>query len=201
MSVKFKTKVNKFPQMEASIKGINGRKIKVGVFGEHAWLAGIHEYGMVIKAKNKKYLTVPCNKKAKEKKAGDFKDLFVFTAKSGEKFLARSGRKKELELLFWLTESVNIPERAFLRGGFDSCHERVVDRAERAFASMLTSKEVPLEMLKSIGQMLATQIKTYARNLDTPANKSMTIETKGSTHPLRDTGNMINSIEAIIEDE
>lgn len=200
MSVKFKTKVNKFPQMEASIKGINGRKIKVGVFGEHAWLAGIHEYGCDIKPK-KQYLTVPCHRKSKGKRAGDFKNLFVFTAKSGEKFLARNVGKTEFELLFWLARSVHIPERAFLRGGFDNCHERVVDRAERAFASMLTSKEVPLEMLKSIGQMLSTQIKTYARNLDSPKNHWATVESKGSDNPLVDTGNMINNISFTIEDE
>lgn len=45
MSVAFKTAVNKFPEMEASLKVIDGKNISVGVKGEQAWLASIHEYG------------------------------------------------------------------------------------------------------------------------------------------------------------
>ena len=46
MGVKWKTTKNKFPEMERAAAELNGRRVNVGVFGEQAWLAGIHEYGL-----------------------------------------------------------------------------------------------------------------------------------------------------------
>lgn len=46
MGVKYKTKINKLPEISNTIKKLDGRSVKVGALqGEHAWLAGIHEYG------------------------------------------------------------------------------------------------------------------------------------------------------------
>lgn len=46
MGVKRQTKIDKFPQVVKSIESISGRTVKVGALtGDHAWLAGIHEYG------------------------------------------------------------------------------------------------------------------------------------------------------------
>lgn len=60
MGVKFKTVKDDFPKMEASLKGLNGKKVNVGVLGggEQAWLAGIHEYGcnIPVTEKMRKYL-------------------------------------------------------------------------------------------------------------------------------------------------
>lgn len=45
MSVKYKTTINKLPEMTATVKSLNGRGAKIGALnGDHAWLAGIHEY-------------------------------------------------------------------------------------------------------------------------------------------------------------
>lgn len=50
MAVKWKTTVNKLPQIAATTKSMGGRTVKVGALkGENAWLAGIHEYGCEIK--------------------------------------------------------------------------------------------------------------------------------------------------------
>lgn len=76
MGVKVKTKVNKFPEINAQLKALNGKKVEVGVFGgENAYLAGIHEYGCRIEVTDKmraflhrnglhlkkdtKYITIP----------------------------------------------------------------------------------------------------------------------------------------------
>lgn len=60
MGVNFKTVKDDFPKMEASLKGLNGKKVNVGVLGggEQAWLAGIHEYGcnIPVTEKMRKYL-------------------------------------------------------------------------------------------------------------------------------------------------
>lgn len=50
MGVKWKTKIDKLPQIEKSLKSLNSKKVKIGALqGSHAWLAGIHEYGCKIK--------------------------------------------------------------------------------------------------------------------------------------------------------
>lgn len=48
MGVKWKVKLDKIPRMEAAAKELNGHRIEVGAHGEHAWLAGIHEFGCTI---------------------------------------------------------------------------------------------------------------------------------------------------------
>ena len=48
MGVKIKTKKNKIPEMRKNLKALGGLKVQVGVMGEIAWLARIHEYGCKI---------------------------------------------------------------------------------------------------------------------------------------------------------
>ena len=48
MGIKFKTTTNRFPDMQAALSVIDGKTINVGVKGEQAWLASIHEYGCKI---------------------------------------------------------------------------------------------------------------------------------------------------------
>lgn len=45
MGVKWKTKVDKFPDMTRQIEAMSGKTIEVGcIKGSHQWLAAIHEY-------------------------------------------------------------------------------------------------------------------------------------------------------------
>lgn len=49
MAVKWQTTINKLPEIETSLRGMKSKTVKVGALqGSHAWLAGIHEYGMDI---------------------------------------------------------------------------------------------------------------------------------------------------------
>lgn len=44
--MKHTTKFDKLTQMQVQLEGMRGKKVKVGALqGDHAWLAGIHEYG------------------------------------------------------------------------------------------------------------------------------------------------------------
>lgn len=193
--VKWKTKKNVIPDMIAQLEILDGKKIEVGVFeGENAWLAAIHEYGCNIEAKKAEYLTVPIHPKAKGKKANDFSDLFFYEAKSGEKFLVREKGKDSIEVLFWLTKSVKIPERSFLRNGHDENIDKVMKYADTLIKQVTSGKMTADKCLDLLGQSLATKIKTYARNLDSPPNDSSTKEAKGRDNPLVDTGKMIKSM-------
>jgi hypothetical protein len=177
------------------MNALNDRSVEVGcIEGEHKYLAAVHEYGCTIKATNAKYLTVPCSPKAVGHKASDFPDLFFLEAKSGHKFLAKPIGKDRFECYYWLTASVNIPERAFLRNGHDENIERVLDQSELYLKELLDGRKTPQQYLDAVGQQLTTAIKTYARDLSSPPNSNITQEAKGSSNPLVDTGEMIEGI-------
>ena len=199
--VKIKTVKDKIPEMIKTFESLNGKKVQVGVFdGENAWLARIHEYGCDIRAKKAQYLTIPISPKSIGKKAGEFDDLFFVQAKSGEKFLARDVRKGEIELLYWLTKSVKIPERSFLRAGFDENVKEINKYSDILLKKVATGEMSEREYLDNIGQRLSSKIKTFARNLNSPANSRVTRENKSSSNPLVDTGQMIRGITWKVDD-
>ena len=199
--VKIKTVKDKIPDMIKTFESLNGKKVQVGVFdGENAWLARIHEYGCDIRAKKAQYLTIPISPKSIGKKAGEFDDLFFVQAKSGEKFLARDVRKGEIELLYWLTKSVKIPERSFLRAGFDENVKEINKYSDILLKKVATGEMSEREYLDNIGQRLSSKIKTFARHLNSPANSRVTKENKGSSNPLVDTGQMIRGITWKVDD-
>ena len=200
MGVKWKTTVDLLPDIEKTAKLLNNKKVKVGAFkGDHAWLVGIHEYGMTIKPKRAKYLTVPVSHKSAGKKASEFSDLWTLRANSGELFLCRNVGKDKFEILYWLTKSVHIPERSFLRAGHDKEADRIIKQTERAIGKVLGGEMSPDKLYELCGQQMATAIKTYARNLSSPPNSWATKATKGDDNPLKDTGQMIESIDWIVK--
>ena len=201
MAVKIRTKRNKIPLMEKEFNTLNGKKVQVGVLGggENAWLAGIHEYGCTITAKRAKYLTVPCNPKSFGKKAGDFNDLFFLETDEGSKWLVREKGKDQLEFMFWLTKSVHIPERSFLRAGHDANINKIIKRVEDLLKK-IGSAESADALCETIGMMLADKIKDYAENLRTPPKSSITLAASpNKTNPLHQTGEMISSITYRVE--
>lgn len=194
VKVNFTTKFDKLPEVSAAVETLGGRKVKVGALkGENAWLAGIHEYGCKIRAKKAKFLTVPVCSEAAGKKASSFSDLFVCTSKKGLKFLARN-ENGNLKLYYWLTPSVTIPERSFLRSGHDANAEKIMKKCEKALGVVIDGKMSIDTWLDMYGQMLSTAIKTYMRDLSSPPNSRITKRNKGSSNPLVDTGGLVESI-------
>lgn len=92
------------------------------------------------------------------------------------------------------TTHITIPERSFLRNGFDEHHEEVLNKAEKALGAVIHNEMAEDQFLKMVGLLLKSKIQTYARNLDTPPNHPYTIEQKGSSNPLIDTGHMVDHI-------
>lgn len=97
------------------------------------------------------------------------------------------------------TTTIVIPERSFIRTGHDENIDRIMKQTERAIAAVVAGTMSVDDMLDLCGEQLATAIKKYARDLSSPANSSLTIEWKGSSNPLVDTGNMIESIDWEVE--
>ena len=92
------------------------------------------------------------------------------------------------------TTEIVIPERSFLRSGHDANIDRVMEQTNRAISQVVAGKMSVDDMLDLCGQQLATAIKKYMRDLDNPANHPYTVEQKGSSNPLVDTGGLLESI-------
>lgn len=169
MGVKFKTVKDDFPKMEASLKGLNGKKVNVGVLGggEQAWLAGIHEYG--------------CNIPVTEKM---------------RKYLHSQGLHLKPS-----TKTIHIPERSFLRTGHDTHIAKILDKIDDILPDLVDGNMDSDELCSLIGQMLAFEIKKFARDLSEPELHPFTIQRKGGkkTNPLMDSGHMIGAIDFEVE--
>lgn len=195
VKVRIKTTKDITGDMLKNINKLNKKSVEVGVLsGENKWLAGIHEYGANIVAKNAKYLTVPVHPDAVGKRAGSFSDLIFIESKKGNKFLARKKGNNDIELMYWLTPSVKIPERSFLRAGHDTYIDEVLKKTEKAIGLVIKGKMSQEQYLNMVGQMLSSKIKEYARDLSSPPNSKITSAAKGSNNPLIDTGGMIEGI-------
>ena len=92
------------------------------------------------------------------------------------------------------TKYITIPERSFLRTGHDENADKVLKNASMALGQVIDGKMSIDTFLDSCGQMLADKIKLHIRDLKSPPDHPYTIEQKGSSNPLVDTGGLIESI-------
>lgn len=92
------------------------------------------------------------------------------------------------------TEYITIPERAFLRTGYDQSRDEVIKSSEAALSAALDGSLDSDKFLEMVGMILSSNIKDYAAALDGPPNHPYTVAQKGSDNPLVDTGDMIASI-------
>lgn len=197
MSVKIKDN-NRIPEYKKIVKELCSYKIRIGIFAsvdsDLVKIAAAHEFGANIKPKNGGFLTIPVNKKSKGRSPRDFNDLFVIKADSGELFLVKEKGKSELEFYYWLARSVVIPERSFIRSGFDERLPNIEKRANKLIKEVLSMEIPPRLCFDLLGEYIVGQIKDYMTNLDSPPNSSLTKNMKGSSNPLIDSGRLRQSI-------
>ncbi len=166
MKCKVTTKFDKTSAMAKAAKSLAGAKVSVGVLeGEHAWLAGIHEYGCKIPVTDK---------------------MRAYLHSIGVHL------KKE-------TTVIEIPERSFLRAGYDQNRKDVIERAKLLLPDVLHGTLTDEQFLKAVGITLRDAIKEYAIDLDDPPKKDWPTRDGAKSNPLVQTGGMINGIEYEIE--
>lgn len=187
---------NNIPKLMKNLKQLNGSTIKVGVpEGHMADIAAVHEFGATITAKGK-YLAIPLQKKYKGRSPKEFSDLFFVPSKSGDGgTLCKAKGKGQVEACYWLTKSVKIPERSFLRTCVDEKQKDFYKFAEKQLDKWLQSNDDPEPMLNALGLQFRGYVQKYIRDLSSPPNSGLTKAVKGSANPLIDTGNLVGSIE------
>ena len=97
------------------------------------------------------------------------------------------------------TTEITIPERSFLRAGFDKYHEEVLETTEAVLPDVLLGTMSVDQYAELVGLQLKGKIQNYAVELRSPPNHRFTVDQKRSSNPLVDTGQMINGISYEVE--
>ena len=97
------------------------------------------------------------------------------------------------------TTHITIPERAFLRNGFDESKDEVIDKAEKVLGDVIGGTMSANQLFELVGLLMKSRIQDYARDLDSPPLHPYTVEKKGSSNPLVSSGDMIGAISYKVE--
>lgn len=92
------------------------------------------------------------------------------------------------------TKHINIPERSFIRAGYDTHRKRIGQLGDDMLEQVISGRLSPEAMYDSIGQECVTLIQDYMTELRTPKNHPFTIQEKNSSNPLIHTGELRSKI-------
>lgn len=204
---------------------------KSGAAADILTIANVHEFGATIKAKNVKNLAIPIAKKAIGKSPLDFPGLFFIESDdylfgcispnrkgTGPKEKSKPSDKQpdkkkpskktipkkqeDIEFLFLLMESTTIPERSFIRAGYDNNRAAIEDVAAKAIQRIIFEGADAEMAAHFIGSSVVGMIQEYM-------NQPFNFKKKGNItratsnwpdNPLVETGRLRNSVTYRIEE-
>lgn len=92
------------------------------------------------------------------------------------------------------TKVVKIPERSFIRAGFDANKDYINDLAQQLLPQVLQLRMSVDQFYGIMGNAIVGRLHRFLVNLREPINHPYTIKQKGSSNPLIDTGRLNQSI-------
>ncbi len=211
--------------------GAEGKSVE-GAPADLLTIAGVHEFGATIKPKNVRNLAIPINKAAIGKSPKDFDGLFFIRSEEGYLFGCISPKKRgegpkrktspsekepdkkkprqkyqkpeqeDVTFLFLLLQSVNIPERSFIRAGYDSNKNELGKACIEALEGIVMDGWDAETAANHIGMRAVNCIQTYMNTASNFKGKgAITKETSNwPNSPLIETGRLRNSITYRIEE-
>lgn len=92
------------------------------------------------------------------------------------------------------TTQIKIPERSFMRAGFDSKKKQFEAFIKRLIPLVL-KKEIKVEtFFNTIGNHIVSELQEYLRDLSDPPLSDLTVQKTGRSNPLVHKGNLLQSI-------
>lgn len=238
-----------FERIERELKRLGKMKITIGIQGvagknqegktvkasaDIMTIAGVHEFGATIKAKNVKNLAIPIAKKAVGKSPMDFDNLFFIRSEEGFVFgciskkdkqtnpriPGRPGDKKpqtkkpknnlqipkndeDIEYLFILFPSVEIPERSFIRAGYDRNKDRLAEVSRKAVENVFNGEWDADTAANHVGMKARDYIVEYMMEASNFKSKGTIVRSTSNwpDNPLVETGRLRNSVTYAISEE
>jgi len=197
---------NRVPDLLKVLDELTRKSVEIGVFGEGTsydkdntpvsnepfilMVARVNEFGMTIQPKHSESLAIPLPI-AKDTRPSDHDDLF---RPKGTNVLAKKKGKKDFVPYFVLVKSVTIPERSFIRSGYDNAKSKLEKLTESLMEQVLSLKITPQTMFERIGMFLVSEVQRQIRSIKSPPNSKITADRKKSNNPLIDTGRLRQAI-------
>lgn len=97
------------------------------------------------------------------------------------------------------TKEIVIPERSFLRTGAALAEKDIQKLAEKYFVDALTGGMTAEKFLQLLGEELKKIIQDNAEDINKPENHPYTVEIKGDSDELKDSGKLLKSIEVKVK--
>lgn len=92
------------------------------------------------------------------------------------------------------TTHINIPERSFIRSGYDQEKNKIIDKIGPLLEQVI-QLQLPVDtFLETLGEYTVGLIQQYLTDIRGPKNHPFTVRQKGSSNPLIDTGRLRQSI-------
>jgi hypothetical protein len=95
--------------------------------------------------------------------------------------------------------TATVPERSFIRSTYEAHRDEMVLLMARLVPALYAQKITVQQLLGLVGAKFAAEIKNTIRASIPPPLSPVTIAEKGSSLPLVDTGQLINSISWVVE--
>ena len=92
------------------------------------------------------------------------------------------------------TTEINIPERSYIRAGFDKNVDDIHKTAETLLDGVLQGRTTARAMFEALGGQIVSKMQAFLIDLQDPPLHPATVERKGSSSPLTDTGQLQSSI-------
>lgn len=199
-------------RIKREIAALRGLTVHVGIMGDAGgdllMIAGVHEYGATIHAKNVKHLAIPLTAEAKD--AGSprsFSDLEFIPISPGYGYLVREKPEAKgkayapdnYDWLYMLVESVEIPERSFIRASFDSGGDTLEKLCKEAVDGIIRKGWTAQEAADYVGKWAVEMTREYFNTKLSPAKSATTLRTTTQYQPLFDSGRLYNSITYRVE--
>ena len=199
-------------RIKRELEKLQGCKIHVGIRGDAGsdllTIAGVHEYGATIRAKKAKNLSIPLTDEAK--KAGsprNIKNLQFIPVSPGYGYLVREKPKAKgkeydpsnYDWLYMLVDSVEIPERSFIRGSYDNGKDTLDNLCKEAIDGIISSHWTAEQAADHIGKGALEMTRDYFNTKLKPPKSKTTQLTSTQYQPLFDTGRLYKSITYSVE--
>jgi len=94
------------------------------------------------------------------------------------------------------TDFIQIPQRSYLRSGFDENLDNIQSTAEKLLKAVIDGKLDAYTFYLTLGEQIRDWLQEYLTNLSSPPLTDKTIKRKGSSNPLMDTGRLRDAIVA-----
>ena len=174
-------------RVRAELNKLAMLQIRVGILGsadgELLRIAYVHEFGATITPRTARNLAIPLSPSARNKSPRDYDDAWVLD--DGE----------NLEFLYLLVPKVTIPERSFIRAGYDAGKNKILAACEWAARAIVfdgISAEIAAERIGVAGVGI---IKRYMRSGAILPKSSLTLASApNKTKPLIRSGRLANAI-------